>query len=387
MIAVVAAVFAAIGLLGSPATKAQDFSIETGSRLIRAPIGSTVPLVTSAVPGAFVGWTCTVVSVEVLNQPSVHQGNDLTVISGGASVMIFGVEDTPGQVRQATSRLTLGSSVEIDLTIGNTDASDNMPENYPPPPEIGTFSAGLRIDFDNCTPPDTTTTEATTTTSSSTTTSTTTTTTTTSPPEGELAIDLSGVCVDDTPFIEYAASGDVDADARATIEIADVDGVVVQTLVGQPLSGRVIWPGAAVDPADWPGWAVNGDGEWFEDPTDAVLREGLTITVSVNPSVSDTVAYPPATATCAGPPGPFQDPVDFRNPPNVKPPAQPPVDLAPNVQPPSNVRTPSLAVSSTTTPTALPVTGPGGTSSIALIAAAVTALGCVLYSVRRRPAE
>jgi hypothetical protein len=380
MVSAVVTVFAAIGLLGSPATRAQDFSIETGSRLIRAPVGSTVPLVTSAVPGAFVGWTCTVVSVEVLNQPSVHQGNDLTVMSGGSSVMIFGVEDTPGQVREATGRLTLGASVEIDLTIGNTDASDNMPENYPPPPEIGTFSAGLRIDFDNCTPPDTTTTEATTTTStpttsssSPTTTSTTTSTptSTTPPPEGEIEFDLlDPVCVDDFPFIDYAVSGDVAGDARATIEIADVNGVVVQTLVDQPLSGRLIWPGASVDPPDWPGWVLDDDGVWVEDPTDAVLREDLTVTVSVNPSVSDTVAYPPATPTCEA------EPI-------AAPALIPVVQEAPNVRPPGQVPT----TTPTTTPTALPVTGPGHTSTLALIAAAVTVCGCVLYSVRRRPAE
>jgi hypothetical protein len=177
---------------------------------------------------------------------------------------------------------------------------------------------------------------------------------------------LDPVCVDDFPFIDYAVSGDVDAGARATIEISDIDGVVVQTLVDQPLSGRVIWPGASVDPPDWPGWVLDDDGVWVEDPTDAVLRKGLTFTVSVNPFVSDNVAYPPATPTCEA------EPI-------VAPALIPVVREAPNVRPPRQV--------TTTTPTALPVTGPGHTSTLALIAAAVTACGCVLYSVRRRPTE
>ena len=68
---------------------------------------------------------------------------------------------------------------------------------------------------------------------------------------------------------------------------------------------RFVYPGAQVDaagnPLDWPGWVFDGD-EWVVDPTDAFLREGMTVFVEVNPTASDTVSYPPATPLCTADP-------------------------------------------------------------------------------------
>ena len=68
---------------------------------------------------------------------------------------------------------------------------------------------------------------------------------------------------------------------------------------------RFVYPGASVDaagnPPDWPGWVFDGD-EWVVDPTDAFLRDGLTVVVEVNPTASDTVCYPPATPSCTADP-------------------------------------------------------------------------------------
>jgi hypothetical protein len=89
-----------------------------------------------------------------------------------------------------------------------------------------------------------------------------------------------------------------------TITLLDANGNVVQVLENQPLSGQFIWPGASVNPPDWPGWILNEDGIWEEDPTDEILREGLTIDAFFNPSVVGFVEYPPATAACASPENP-----------------------------------------------------------------------------------
>ena len=108
----------------------------------------------------------------------------------------------------------------------------------------------------------------------------------------------------------------------ATVTFVDLDGTVVGTHTTTYQAGttvRFIYPGASVDaagnPSDWPGWVFDGD-EWVVDPTDAFLRDGLTVVVEVNPTASDTVSYPPATPTCTA------------NPPTDPPPGTPPGTLA-----------------------------------------------------------
>lgn len=353
-IAVGGVVLVAAAMMLPAGAHAQDFSVNVPSSLIRGPQGSTQPLLSADVPTEFVGATCSVLSTETANQPSVHQGNDITVSSGDDAVTVFGVEDSPGQVRAAEGTITLGTTVALSLTIGNSDASDNMPENFPPPPPIGTFSAGLRIDFDNCVS-QTTTTESTTTSSSSSSSSSI--SSTTDPPNGQLRFDLlEPRCVDDFPFISYAVSGDVAPDARATVTITDANGSVVQVLDDQPLADDILWPGASVDPPDWPGWVLNFAGVWVIDPTDQVLRDDLTITVSVNPEVSGTVAYPEATTECA-------DPSNL----------------------PANLVTVPFDPRPPTTVANLPVTGSDVQSEILVVAGALTAFGAVLLLVRRRP--
>lgn len=331
----------AVGMAFATPAHAQEFSIDTGSLLIRAPIGSTTPLLVDDVPAELVGATCSASSAEVLNQDSVHQGNDIIVLTGNDSVRLEGVEDTPGQVVEASGSLTMGTFVEVDLVIGNTDASDNNAINpdtgQPFPPGTGTFSAGLRLIFNDCVLPPTT-------------------PPTTLPPELSFNF-LDPVCIDDFPFISYEVTGDVETGDTATVTITDINGTVVQVLEDQPLSGQVLWPGASVDPPDWPGWILE-DGVWVEDPSDDVLREDLTITVDVNPTASDTVPYPPATSQCANPP---DTPTSSTAPP-----------------------TSGSSATSTTRPT-LPATGGDRTTNGLLMAIfLLTAGGAILTAVRRQ---
>lgn len=119
------------------------------------------------------------------------------------------------------------------------------------------------------------------------------------------------VCESAAPYIEYRIDTDgfppeEVAALTATLTVLDSDDVAVEgPLAGQPLTGRMLYPGAAVDAdgvgSDWPGWK-QVDGEWVEDPTDAHLRSGLKVNAVVNPEVTAAVQYPPESAACMNPP-------------------------------------------------------------------------------------
>ena len=90
----------------------------------------------------------------------------------------------------------------------------------------------------------------------------------------------------------------------ATVVWRKSTGEVVRTDTSVPLTGAVLlWPGAVVDaaglPLDWPGWDLV-NGEWVQ--VDDGLRPTMTVEVSVNPTASAVVSYPPATPTCAANP-------------------------------------------------------------------------------------
>lgn len=134
------------------------------------------------------------------------------------------------------------------------------------------------------------------------------------PPQSLSVEALSTVCIADAPWVEYdietqgfswPGSGTLTF-THATV--TDFEEVVPIT---EP-SGEVVYPGAEVDAQgnaiDWPGWTQNEDGFWVEDESDAFLREGLIVTVEVNPTASDFVTYPDASEVCAGPPAIQQQP-------------------------------------------------------------------------------
>jgi LPXTG-motif cell wall-anchored protein len=133
---------------------------------------------------------------------------------------------------------------------------------------------------------------------------------TTTIPERSLDVSaFSPECIRDAPFVNYTIVpvGFTPDPPEATLVIKAKDGTVIDTREVSSLSGQFIWPGAAVDSAgnaiDWPGWKLADDGvSWIPDPSDAFLREGLTIEVTVNPTATATVSYPPATSACANPP-------------------------------------------------------------------------------------
>ena len=74
-------------------------------------------------------------------------------------------------------------------------------------------------------------------------------------------------------------------------------------------TGKVLWPGAALDsdgnPIAWPGWETNADGTYTNVGYDNFgwTREGVDVKVTVNPEITvEDVNYPAATPTCDTPP-------------------------------------------------------------------------------------
>ncbi len=124
---------------------------------------------------------------------------------------------------------------------------------------------------------------------------------------------LRSVCIGDVPYLSGSVDfGEPEAGKQGTWQWLDADGNVrLEGTFTLDSEGKTtfssIWPGASVDPPDWPGWTLV-DGVWVEDPNDegAWTRypEGVvtTITATVNPTVSASLTYPPATAVCANPP-------------------------------------------------------------------------------------
>jgi hypothetical protein len=193
----------------------------------------------------------------------------------------------------------------------------------------------------------------TTTTSSSTTTSTsspgrtTTTTSTSSPPPppgiptttttpGVFVRAAGTTCDREVPKIIIDFGTLTELNGRVgTLTMADLNGNVLSV---QPLTYQsgttveLLYPGTAVNPdgsiADVPGWILQPDGFWVEDPSDAFLRDGIVLTYTVNPTATAVVSYPPASAGCNTPTRPPGSP-----PPRVPGQPTPPVTTVPGLPP------------------------------------------------------
>lgn len=156
-----AAAFMALG----PTASAQEASFRVPGFVEGEP-GTTVLLVEVAVPDELVGERCELSDI-VLNNASVHLGNDLIVTTGSSVAVFDNYEDAPFKVTEASGLVELGTTIRFELRFG---------------PD-GITSKGHTFDV-NCSepPPTTTTTTAPTTTAPTTTAPTTTAPTTTAPP-------------------------------------------------------------------------------------------------------------------------------------------------------------------------------------------------------------
>lgn len=134
------------------------------------------------------------------------------------------------------------------------------------------------------------------------------------PPGQERTLDVNGFsseCVKDAPWVTYSVAtiGFTADPPVAKLTISDLNGELIEVLENQPLNGQFLYPGAAVDAngnaTAWPGWEFNETTkEWIElEPGEgnSFWREGLKITVEVNPTGFTQVGYPDATPVCSGP--------------------------------------------------------------------------------------
>ena len=160
------------------------------------------------------------------------------------------------------------------------------------------------------------------------------------------------VCVAEVPTIRITfvspAQFPTLVGQTGTLTMSDVNGNVVsaQPLVYTPgATTDLLYPGTRVNAdgsiADVPGWNLTNAGLWVRDPSDAFLREGINLTYVLNPTATAFVTYPPESANCANPDGPF--------PPNVVPPPpgvptrtppRPPVTTAPPTTTPPDLGLP-----------------------------------------------
>jgi LPXTG-motif cell wall-anchored protein len=181
---------------------------------------------------------------------------------------------------------------------------------------------------------------------------------------GERSLDVSAftpVCVGVTPYISYSIKPiGFTSSGPATLTFLDKNGAVIETRVVPTLSGQTIYPGASVNPPDWPGWKQAPNGNWEPDPTNAAWRDGLTIRVEVTPvAATATVSYPPSTAACFGPPE----------------------GTAPTTTICVEGTTPGGTVDPTCT---LPRTGNSSTRTILILGATVLAMGAGITALARR---
>jgi hypothetical protein len=129
----------------------------------------------------------------------------------------------------------------------------------------------------------------------------TTTTTTTLPAIRPQPLELSAIgaeCISDIPYLSYEI--DYPPGQSATITFINPTGpdVVYEDV---PLNGAVLWPGASMEPPDWPGW-IRKDGVWVEADDGFLWARGtVSVLFEVNPSTVVTVSYEQGTGSCADP--------------------------------------------------------------------------------------
>ncbi|MFD1602257.1 gliding motility-associated C-terminal domain-containing protein [Flavobacterium artemisiae] len=122
-----------------------------------------------------------------------------------------------------------------------------------------------------------------------------------------MTVTATPICVNDVPYLDYVVTPLNFTPANGvSISWANGSNTVITTMNDLPLSGRVLWPGAVVDGngkgIDWPGWVFENN-KWIQAPDGFEgLRPTANLTISLNPSQTITVNYPPADPYCTARP-------------------------------------------------------------------------------------
>lgn len=118
-----------------------------------------------------------------------------------------------------------------------------------------------------------------------------------------MTITADSYCSNNVPYVSYKVTPDnFTPNNLLTIRWIDSANNVVATQTNLPLSGDILWPGAAIDSngngMDWPGWLLS-NGQWTEGADGFEnTRPSVTMEFSLSPTASVVVNYPAATAGC-----------------------------------------------------------------------------------------
>jgi choice-of-anchor A domain-containing protein len=131
------------------------------------------------------------------------------------------------------------------------------------------------------------------------------------PVEKKIDVVVSTKCVKNAPWLDYTVTPNFDTKGQSVkIEWIANGPKTVQEDSGLPLSGSILFPGAAVDVNGngiaWPGYKMENN-KWVEVQDDrygALRQDGASIRVTVNPSVTVNITYPASTSTCYTTPPP-----------------------------------------------------------------------------------
>ncbi|CAM3411999.1 gliding motility-associated C-terminal domain-containing protein [Flavobacterium chungbukense] len=123
----------------------------------------------------------------------------------------------------------------------------------------------------------------------------------------KITVSATPICVNDVPYIDYVVTAlNFTPTNGVSIVWSDSSNNAITTMNNQPLSGRILWPGAVVDGngkgIDWPGW-VYENNKWVQGADGfEKLRPTANLTFSLNPSETITVNYPPSDPYCTARP-------------------------------------------------------------------------------------
>ena len=131
------------------------------------------------------------------------------------------------------------------------------------------------------------------------------------PEDKKITVVAESKCLKDAPWLEYTVTPNYDVTGDVVkIEWLNSEGTVVKEQSSQPLTGKLLFPGASVDGngkgSAWPGYQYSG-GKWVQvtDLTSTIRNAGAKIRVTVNPTQTIDISYPASTASClTSPPAP-----------------------------------------------------------------------------------
>nr|WP_199000738.1 gliding motility-associated C-terminal domain-containing protein [Flavobacterium sp. ASV13] len=122
-----------------------------------------------------------------------------------------------------------------------------------------------------------------------------------------MTVTATAICVNDVPYVNYVVTPVNFTPANGvTISWANSSNTVITTMNDLPLSGRILWPGAVVDGngkgIDWPGWIFQNN-KWIQGADGfETLRPSVNLIVSLNPTETITLNYPPSDPYCTSRP-------------------------------------------------------------------------------------